>query len=111
MTLRIALFLATKTRHEIEDAATERNMSMYCLSSMEDLVKDRHLRDRDFWVDVDHPELGATLPYPRQLARMSAFSPPKTLRAPLPGEHNREVFGEIGLSDRDLVALKGAGVI
>jgi crotonobetainyl-CoA:carnitine CoA-transferase CaiB-like acyl-CoA transferase len=86
-------------------------MSMYCLSSMEDLVKDRHLKARNYWVDVDHPELGAALPYPRQMARMSAFPPPEIFRAPLIGEHNREVFGEIGLSDRDLVTLKGAGVI
>ncbi|MGD0658381.1 MAG: CoA transferase [Syntrophorhabdales bacterium] len=107
----IADFLATKTRYEVEDAATKRTMSMYCLSSMEDLVKDRHLKARNFWVDVDHSELGAALPYPRQMARMSALPPPEIFRAPLIGEHNREVFGEIGLSDRDLVTLKGAGVI
>jgi crotonobetainyl-CoA:carnitine CoA-transferase CaiB-like acyl-CoA transferase len=32
-------------------------------------------------------------------------------RAPLIGEHNEEVYREIGLSRQDLVVLKQAGVI
>ena len=78
---------------------------------MEDLVRDKNLRNRNFWIDIDHPELGVKLPYPRQFAEMSAQSISTRFRAPLIGEHNGEVYGEIGLSLKDLVALKQAGVI
>ena len=32
-------------------------------------------------------------------------------RAPLIGEHNKEVFAEIGVSEADLSRLQGAGVV
>jgi len=104
-------FFLTRTRKEVLEGAIERNISLCSLSSMEDLVGDTNLKKRDFWIDIDHPELGAKLPYPRQFAEMSEQSPATRFRAPLIGEHNCEVYGEIGLSGRDLVALKQAGVI
>jgi crotonobetainyl-CoA:carnitine CoA-transferase CaiB-like acyl-CoA transferase len=107
----IADFFHAHTRKEVEDAASERGISMYCLSSMENLVNDKHLKDRGFWVDVDHPELGVKLPYPRQFAEMSEQPSSPGFRAPLIGEHNREVYAEIGLSAPDLVMLESAGVI
>ena len=107
----IADFFSTRTRKEVENAATARTISMYCLSSMEDLVKDRHLKERRYWIDIDHPELGVRLPYPRRFAEMSELSPRKTFRAPLIGEHNKEVYREIGLSDHGIAQLERAGVI
>jgi crotonobetainyl-CoA:carnitine CoA-transferase CaiB-like acyl-CoA transferase len=107
----IEAFFLARTRKEVQAAAADRNISMYCLSSMEDLVNDRHLRDRNFWIDIEHPELGVKLPYPRQFAEMSEQSLRTRFRAPLIGEHNSEVYGTIGLSPHDLVILKQAGVI
>jgi crotonobetainyl-CoA:carnitine CoA-transferase CaiB-like acyl-CoA transferase len=107
----IEAFFLTRTRKEVHDAAIERNISMYCLSSMEELVNDRHLGERSFWVDIEHPELGAKVPYPRQFAAMSAQSMRTPTRAPLIGEHNREVYGTMGLSAGDMITLKEAGVI
>jgi crotonobetainyl-CoA:carnitine CoA-transferase CaiB-like acyl-CoA transferase len=69
------------------------------------------LRERGFWIDIEHPELGASLPYPRQFAQMSEQAPTTRFRAPLIGEHNGDIYSEIGLTGRDLVALKQAGVI
>jgi crotonobetainyl-CoA:carnitine CoA-transferase CaiB-like acyl-CoA transferase len=84
---------------------------MYCLSSMADLVNDHHLKERGFWVDIDHPELGARLPYPRRFVHMSEDTPRMPYRAPRIGEHNPEVYREMGLSDHEIVRLRGAGVI
>ena len=66
-------------------------------------------RERDYFVDVIHPEAGeydiAGLPL-----RMSE-TPPGAERAPLLGEHNAEVYGSLGYSVEDLTLLARAEVI
>ena len=104
-------FFKGRTRKEILDVAIKRSISICALSSMEDLVHDRDLKERNFWAKVYHPELGAKLPYPRQFAKMSEKSITTRFTAPLIGEHNNEVYSEIGLTDEDLILLKQAGVI
>jgi crotonobetainyl-CoA:carnitine CoA-transferase CaiB-like acyl-CoA transferase len=56
--------------------------------------------------------LGETLKYPARFC-LPSLSPTRIWRrAPLAGEHNREVFGEmLGLSGEELAALKKGGVI
>ena len=66
-------------------------------------------RERDFFVEVPHPEAGdyeyAGLPF-----RM-AETPPALRRAPLLGEHNSEVYRNLGYSPEELTALARAEVI
>lgn len=104
-------FFLKLTRREIFRAAIERNIMICSLFSMDDLLNDRHLRERKFWIELDHPELGVKLPYPRQFAEMSKESITTRFRSPLIGEHNAEVYTEIGLVGQDLAALEQAGVI
>jgi crotonobetainyl-CoA:carnitine CoA-transferase CaiB-like acyl-CoA transferase len=104
-------FFLSRTRKDVQNAAIERNISMYCLSSIEDIVNDRHLKERNVWIDIDHPELGVKLPYLRQFAEMSKQPLGTRFKAPFIGEHNGEIYGELGLSSNDLVTLKQAGVI
>ena len=56
-----------------------------------DLVNDSHYRDRGAWETIDHPETGP-LEYPGRPFIMSASPRPTPRRAPLLGEHNREVL-------------------
>lgn len=107
----IEKFFLTLTRREILDAAIERNIMICSLSSMEDLLTDRNLKERDFWTSLDHPELGVKIPYPRQFASMSEGQVATTSRAPLIGENNAEVYGELGLNDGEVAELKHRGVI
>ena len=66
-------------------------------------------RERDFYQEVEHPSAGsydyAGLPF-----RMSE-TPPGLRRAPLLGEHNTEVYGELGYSPEELIRLARAEVI
>ena len=107
----VSAFFKTLTKKEILEAASSRNIMVCSLASMEDLIKDRNLKERSFWVEIDHPELGAKLPYPRQFAAMSETPIPIHSRAPLPGEHNSELYKEIGLTAEELNGLKQTGVI
>lgn len=104
-------FFKSRTRKQILEAAIKRNISICSLSSMEDLINDRNLKERHFWTEIDHPELGIRLPYPRKFAEMSGTSIATRFRAPLIGEHNSEVYVEIGLTGQDLTTLRQAGVI
>ena len=107
----IEAFFRTRTKKEVLDAAMARNISICPLFSMEDQVKDPHLAARAYWIQMEHPELGAAISYPRQFVRSSECETGARFKAPLIGEHNADVYGEIGLSGKRLVALKEAGVI
>lgn len=105
----IEVFFRAHTKQEISVGAQQRHISICPLSSMEDLLEDKQLKSRDFWVEVEHPELNARLPYPRGF--LGPSDGPGMRRAPLIGEHNGEIYREIGISEKDLAALKRNGVI
>ncbi len=107
----IAEFFRTRTKKEALDAAMSRNISICPLMGMQDLLVDPNLTARDFWLPMEHPELNATIPYPRQFARSSENEMTTKSRAPLIGEHNSEIYGELGLSSDSIAELKKSGVI
>ena len=80
------------------------------INTMEDLFADPHFRQREFFVEVDHPAAGP-MEYPGPPFRPAA-TPWKKGRAPLLGEHNEEVLtGRLGYSRTDLAKLARMGVI
>lgn len=100
---------AEVTKHEAYRLAGEHQAPLAYVHDMKDLVESEHLRVRGAIREVEHPEAGVQS-YPRGPFTLSG-SDWLEGRAPLLGEHNREVYGEIGLGPADLVRLRGAGVI
>lgn len=75
-----------------------------------ELVVDPHLRERDFWEDVTNTESG-TWTQEAPTWRFSDARAHVRLPAPVFGEHNDYVFGELlGLSVDDIKALEREGV-
>ncbi|MFH1031450.1 MAG: CoA transferase [Chloroflexota bacterium] len=77
----------------------------------QDIYADPHLRAREAFIKVQHPELG-----PLDLVgtpwRMSGYVPPPNPRAPLLGEHNDYVLRQIlGLSEQQVAELREKAVI
>lgn len=107
----IEVFFKAHTKQEISIGARQRNISICPLSGMGDLLEDKQLAFRNFWTDIEHPELGETVTYPREFAKSNEESFATRFRAPLIGEHNAEVYRELGLSDAEVQNLKQAGVI
>jgi len=107
----IEKFFLTHTKMELWQGAVSRRMSVCPFYDPEDLIKDPQLQARNFWVEVDHPELGTRLTYPRGFAKTSEDISPTPFRAPLIGEHNGEVYGALGFSLEEMTALRGYGVI
>jgi len=107
----IAEFFKTRTKKEALDAAMSKNISICPLMGMRDLLVDPHLAARSFWAPIAHGELNAAIPYPKQFARSSENEMSTKCRAPLIGEHNAEIYGELGMSPAQIDVLRRTGVI
>ena len=105
-------FFANKTKAEIYEKAREKSMIIYPVSTTKDLAENAQLKDRNFYVEVEHPELGETITYMGSPYKMTAAPWRISRRAPLVGEHNQEIYErELGLSKDETRLLKEAGVI
>lgn len=79
--------------------------------SVDEVVNNKHLLGRDFFVAPDHPETGRRIVAGKAWHAMG--QPGDEHRyAPLLGEHNQHVFGELlGLSSAEIKRLQEAEVI
>jgi crotonobetainyl-CoA:carnitine CoA-transferase CaiB-like acyl-CoA transferase len=110
-TAAIETFTRTKTKAELTAGAQQRGCLIAPVNTVADLLESRQLLARDFWVPLDHPELGRAVTYPGPFVKFSATPIQYRRRPPLVGEHNAEVYGELGLGLQDLVGLFAAGTI
>jgi len=107
----IARFFAGRTREELLWGGVARRCCIYPVATPGDVATSRQLEERGFWVEVDHDWLGARIKYPGSCIRASETASPVTKRAPRVGEHNVEVYGELGLTRKELLLLRRRGVI
>ncbi len=105
-------FFANKTKAEIYEEALRRRIILYPASTTEDLADNTQLREREFYVGVEHPELDETVTYVGAPYKMTETPWSISRRAPLIGEHNEEILGnELGFAKEEMRLLKEAGVI
>jgi len=105
-------FFANKTKTELYEQALKRRIILYPCSTTKDMVENIQLKEREFYVDVEHPELGETITYVGAPYKMTETTWRISRRAPLIGEHNREIYeGELGFSEQEMRLLKEARVI
>jgi benzylsuccinate CoA-transferase BbsE subunit len=108
----IARFFLGISKKEFFEAVIQREMLGYPVATVEEIFDDPQHQARNFWQQVDHPELGASLTYPGAFARFSAGSCGIWRRAPMIGEHNEEIYcGEMGMAKREVEKMKQDGVI
>ena len=105
-------FFANMPLVEAYEGGQELNFPWGAIRTMGEIVGDPHLEDREFFVPVEHPELGREFTYPGPAAIYNSSPWRISRRAPLIGEHNEEILGgELGLSKSGLEALKKLGAI
>lgn len=89
-----------------------RRLLVMPVNTVENLLADEQIREREFFVSVRHPELDRTLTHSGVPYHMSRTPAAVTRRAPLLGEHNHEVYCDLlGLSDAELGDLRAEGVV
>jgi len=108
----IGQFFLTRTKAELYEEGSRRGVTIYPVSTIKDVFEDPQLKARDFWQEVEHPELHATFLYPGPFVKCSQTPLRPPSRAPRIGEHNREIYqNELGMSAEELVMLKQAKAI
>ena len=99
-------------RSKREIWAEARQFKVLCgpLFTIDELFADPHFRERGFWQNVDHAEMGQ-FELPGRPIVMNGS--PWELRRPAPllGEHTAEVLAEIGIDDERLARLAESGAI
>jgi crotonobetainyl-CoA:carnitine CoA-transferase CaiB-like acyl-CoA transferase len=104
-------FCKNMSKWTLYEEGQKQRLMLGIVSTPEDLVKSPQLVARKWLQDVRHDELGETLRYPGPPYRLSETPWAIRRRPPLPGEHNVEVFGELGVSGEQLAELRKKSVV
>ena len=107
----IADFCRSRTREELEAIGRTHDVAITRVFDIADLARDPHFREREMFVEWDDPVAGRVKG--AGVAPKFSDTPGGVWRgAPWLGQDNRRVFVELlGLSDAELDALRGAGVV
>jgi crotonobetainyl-CoA:carnitine CoA-transferase CaiB-like acyl-CoA transferase len=98
-------------KDDLFHAANKQRLVFGVAQGPDDLYRCAHLRERDFFVSVDHPVAGSAQ-YPRDLVRLSEASFAARSPAPLLGEHNDAIYQRIvGLDAAEIDRLRDLAVI
>ncbi len=104
-------FIGRKGKWEMYEGGQGRRLLFGLVSTPEDLTKNPQLQHRKWLTPLEHPDLGATIQYPGPPYRLSETPWAVRRRPPHPGEHNVEVYGELGLTEGDMARLRQCGAI
>jgi crotonobetainyl-CoA:carnitine CoA-transferase CaiB-like acyl-CoA transferase len=108
----LARFVKDYTKEHLYEEGQRRGLLVAPVNTPGDLVENPQLNYRRWFTPVEHPELETTITYAGPPYRFSEAPWRIRRRPPRIGEHNQEVYcGELGLSQEQLAALTGAGII
>lgn len=108
----VSRFIKEHTKEQLWNAAIERRILLFPVSTLEDIRENPQLEAREFFRTVHSPEFGGDLTFMGPFARASATPLKSGALAARVGQHNAEVYEtELGLTRSELIGLRGAGVI
>lgn len=109
---QVADFLATKSKQELYERAVADGMLVAPCNTVQDIWEDPQIRAREFWIEVYHPEMDAMVTSLGPYVKMGESPIEIRRRAPLIGEHNRDLYvGELGLSEGEMAQLRSLSII
>ncbi len=107
-------FFKGHTRAELVQGSLDRRILLFPVATPSALEGHPQLEARDYFREIEHPDLGESVRYPGAFIKSGDGSEIAGVyrRPPLIGEHNVDIYQEeMGLSSLELVTLKRAGVI
>lgn len=99
-----------KDRDEWMKIFIDANLLFAPILTLEESIKNPQALANDFIIDLDHPFFG-NIKIPGYPASFSANSACTRQAAPELGQHSDEIMKEIGLSEKQIGALKKAGIV
>jgi formyl-CoA transferase len=101
-------FAEKYTKREFMEILNPLDVPCGPIMSTEDLANDEHVRGRDMWVELDHPQRGKWWNVGMPI-KLSA-SPAVIKRSPTLGEHTDEILKEVlAYDDAKVAELKEGG--
>jgi crotonobetainyl-CoA:carnitine CoA-transferase CaiB-like acyl-CoA transferase len=116
----IERFTLGHTKAELAEEAYRRRILLVPISNTRDLLQSEQLKAREYWTEVEHPDLRQSIIYPGPFAKFSQTPIRYRRRPPLLDEHSREILGEfrplpvrldVGQEDSPARALEGLKVL
>ncbi len=107
----VSSFFMTRTRAELLEGAVEHHAMLCPVATTEDALESVQLAARGYWAELEHPELGTSITYPGAFVKASETPLMIDHPAPTIGQHNQEIYGEIGLSNQNIILLSQNRVI
>src|SRR5207302_543578 len=99
-------------KEDLVEEAQRRNSGWAPVFSPREIVDSKQLAAREYWVRVQHEDLGESFVYPGAPFKLSETPWAQRGRAPHAGEHNQEVYGDLlGLDAAELRRLRMRMVI
>lgn len=103
-------WMLQQPKQEMYHRAQRQRMPFGYICDAQDLLESPQYLDRGYFLNIDHPATGP-LTYPGMPMRWGDDQW-TVLRAPMLGEHNDEVYGELlGYTADDVAALRGVGTL
>ncbi len=107
----VAAWTRTLGKMEIFAIAKTQRIPLAPVRDVDEVVRDRHMHERGFLVEIEHDEIGP-LTVPTSPLRYHGADPVEAVPSPKLGQHNAEIYGGwLGLSAADIAALMSEGVI
>jgi CoA:oxalate CoA-transferase len=108
--MKVEEWLVDHTMEEVFEMAAKARLPIAPVANLDLVLEMEQLKSRDYFQQLEHPAAGnliyAGAPYKLTTNAWQLRRP-----APLLGQHNREVFEQLGISKDEFVRLEKAGVI
>jgi CoA:oxalate CoA-transferase len=106
----IGQWTSSHTRDEVVAALKVAKVPAAAVRDVAEVVEDRHLHERGALQHIEHPQLGDVV-VPHSPLRFRGTPLVPLVPSPALGAHNHEVFGKLGLSDKEIDRLRDDGVL